>query len=97
MQRQVLNRDLAQARFVRLQMGRQARLRPELGAFVRHLDSLDVLILITQVLPDEGALQGDRRQCAARLSLQSPGALQGPWPYQSAPASQVGREVIVQG
>src|SRR2546426_7345963 len=94
-QRQMLNRDLTQA--LCLQMGRHTRLRPKLGALVRQLDRLDVRISITPVLPGQGALQGDRRQRAARLSLQVHGTFQSPWPYKIAPASQVSSEVVVEG
>jgi hypothetical protein len=52
----VLNWDLAQARFVRLQMGRHTRLRPQLGTLVRQLDGLDLLITVTQMLPGKAAL-----------------------------------------
>src|SRR5262249_3511570 len=96
-QHQVLNRDLAQARFLRFQMGRHTRLHPKLGALVRQLDGLDVRISITPLLPGKGALQGNCRQRAARPALQSQGTFQGFWPYKSAQASQVSSEVVVQG
>src|SRR5262245_35034857 len=78
-------------------MGRHTRLRPQLGTLVRHLQGLDVLIAITQVLPGKDALQGDRRQRAARLSPQLQGPFQDLWPYQSTQASQVSSEVVMEG
>src|SRR5262249_34046677 len=93
----VLNWNLTQARFVRLQMGRHTRLRPQLGTLVRQLDGLDLLIAVTQMLPGKGAQQGDRRQRAACLSPQSQGAFQALWPYQSAQASQVSSKVVMEG
>src|SRR5215510_15758438 len=95
-QRQVLNWNLTKARFVRLQMGRHTRLRPQLGTLVRQLDGLDLLIAVTQMLPGKAALQGDRRQRAARLSPQSQGTFQDPWLYKGAQASQVSSEVVVE-